>query len=102
MQQADLLQLIVLVILILLSGFFSSSETALSSVNRISLKSLAEEGDERAQKTLRLLDNYSKMLSAILIGNNVVNLSASALATSLIIRVFGANMVSSERPFSPY
>ncbi len=94
MQQADLLQLIVLVVLILLSGFFSSSETALSSVNRITLKSLADEGDERARKTLRLLDNYSKMLSAILIGNNVVNLSASALATSLIIRVFGANMVS--------
>lgn len=94
MQQTDLLQLTILIVLILLSGFFSSSETALSSVSRISLKALADEGDERAKKTLSLLNSYSKMLSAILIGNNVVNLSASALATSLIIRVFGENMVS--------
>jgi putative hemolysin len=94
MQQTDLLQLMILIVLIMLSGYFSSSETALSSVSRITLKSLADEGDERARKTMALLDNYSKMLSAILIGNNVVNLSASALATSLIIRVLGQNMVS--------
>ena len=94
MQNSDIFQLIILVILILLSGYFSSAETALNSVNHITLKSLADEGDKRAELTLRILDQYSKMLSAILIGNNVVNLSASALATSLIIRTLGENMVS--------
>ena len=94
MQQADILQLIILIILIALSGYFSSSETALSSVSRITLKSMADEGDDGAKRTLSILDNYSKMLSAILICNNVVNLSASALATSLIIRTLGENMVS--------
>ena len=94
MHQADLIQLIVLIVLIILSGYFSSSETALSSVNRITLKSMADGGNGRAALTLKILDNYSKMLSAILIGNNVVNLSASALATSLIIRLFGESMVS--------
>ncbi len=94
MQNSDLIQLLILVILILLSGYFSSAETALSTVNRITLKSLADSGDIRAAKTLEILDQYSKMLSAILIGNNVVNLSSSALATSLIIRTLGENMVS--------
>lgn len=94
MHQADLFQLIVLIVLIVLSGYFSSSETALNSVNRITLKSMADSGDKRAALTLQILDDYSKMLSAILIGNNVVNLSASALATSLIIRIFGESMVS--------
>ncbi len=94
MHQADLIQLIVLIVLIVLSGYFSSSETALNSVNRITLKSMADSGDKHAALTLKILDDYSKMLSAILIGNNVVNLSASALATSLIIRVFGESMVS--------
>ena len=94
MHQADLIQLIVLIVLIILSGYFSSSETALNSVNRITLKSMADGGDKRAALTLKILNDYSKMLSAILIGNNVVNLSASALATSLIIRLFGEGMVS--------
>ena len=94
MHQSDLIQLIVLIVLIILSGYFSSSETALNSVNRITLKSMADGGDKRAALTLKILDDYSKMLSAILIGNNVVNLSASALATSLIIRLFGESMVS--------
>lgn len=94
MHQADLIQLVILIVLIVLSGYFSSSETALSSVNRITLKSMADGGDRRAALTLKILDDYSKMLSAILIGNNVVNLSASALATSLIIRIFGESMVS--------
>ena len=94
MHQADLIQLVILIVLIVLSGYFSSSETALNSVNRITLKSMADGGNRRAALTLEILDDYSKMLSAILIGNNVVNLSASALATSLIIRIFGESMVS--------
>ena len=80
-------QFIELLILIILSGFFSSAETALTTVNRVRMRSLAEEGDKRAVTVNKILDQYSKMLSAILIGNNIVNLSASALATTLALRI---------------
>ena len=81
------IQLFALLILVCLSAFFSSAETSLSTVNRVRLKTLAEEGNKRAQTALHVLDKYGKMLSAILIGNNVVNLSASALATTLAIKI---------------
>lgn len=80
-------QFIILILLILLSGFFSSAETALTTVNRVRMRSLEEEGDKRAATVNKILDRYSKMLSAILIGNNIVNLSASALATTLALRI---------------
>ena len=81
------MQLIALIILVLLSAFFSSAETSLTTVNRVRLKTLAEEGNRRAKTALEVLDKYGKMLSAILIGNNIVNLSASALATTLAIHI---------------
>ena len=81
------MQLIALIILVLLSAFFSSAETSLTTVNRVRLKTLAEEGNRRAKTALEVLDKYRKMLSAILIGNNIVNLSASALATTLAIHI---------------
>jgi CBS domain containing-hemolysin-like protein len=81
------IQLIVLLILIFLSAFFSSAETAFSTVNRIRMKALEEEGSKRASLANRILDQYSKMLSTILIGNNIVNIAASALATTLAIRI---------------
>lgn len=81
------IQLIFLIVLVFLSGFFSSAETALTTVNRVKMRTLEEEGDKRAARVNKILENYSKMLSAILIGNNVVNLSASALATTLAIRI---------------
>ena len=78
----------------MLSAFFSSSETALMSVNKIRLRSLAESGNKRAAMVLDITENKtSKMLSAILIGNNIVNLSASAISTSLAYS-FGGYMVS--------
>lgn len=83
------LRIVILVILLCLSAFFSSSETALTTVNRIRMRSLAEEGNKRAARVLAVTDNSSKMLSAILIGNNIVNLSASSLATALAIELFG-------------
>lgn len=89
-----IIQVIILFILLALSAFFSSSETALTTVSKVSLKSMSEEGDHRADVVLDVLDNYSRMLSTILICNNIVNLSSSALTTSMIIRVFGANWVS--------
>lgn len=87
MDTDGVIQLFALLILVCLSAFFSSAETSLSTVNRVRLKTLAEEGNKRAQTALHVLDKYGKMLSAILIGNNVVNLSASALATTLAIRI---------------
>ncbi len=81
------IQLVSLIILIILSGFFSSAETALSTVNRVRMRTLEEEGNKRAVRVNRILENYSKMLSAILIGNNIVNLSASALATTLAMKI---------------
>lgn len=87
MDTPGVIQLIVLIILIFLSGFFSSAETALSTVNRVRLRALEEEGNRRAAKVNKILESYSKMLSTILIGNNIVNLTASSLATTLAIRV---------------
>jgi len=82
--------LIVLVILLLLSAFFSSAETALTTANKIRMLTRAEEGDKRAARVLRITEDSGKMLSAILIGNNIVNLSASSITTSLAIRLFGS------------
>lgn len=94
MDSGDTFQLIILVILLMLSAFFSSSETALTTVNKIRLRSLADAGDKRAALVLDVTENHtSKMLSAILIGNNIVNLSASSLATTLAY-AFGGYMVS--------
>ena len=87
MDTDGVMQLIALIILVLLSAFFSSAETSLTTVNRVRLKTLAEEGNRRAKTALEVLDKYGKMLSAILIGNNIVNLSASALATILAIHI---------------
>ena len=82
---AIIFQLVVLILLIVLSAFFSSAETAFSSANRIKMRSLADEGNKTAALVIKILDSYSKLLSAILIGNNVVNLSASSLATTIAI-----------------
>lgn len=90
MEIGDIVSCIVLVVLLLLSAFFSSAETALTTVNKIRMRTLAEDGDVRARRVLKITDDSGKMLSAILIGNNIVNLSASSLATSLAIRFFGS------------
>lgn len=85
-----LLRIIILIILLFLSAFFSSAETALTTVSHIRMRSLAEEGNRHAKRVLQITDDSGKMLSAILIGNNVVNLSASSIATALAIRFFGS------------
>ena len=94
MDSGDSFQFIILIILLMLSAFFSSSETALMTVNKIRLRSLAEEGNKRAAMVLDITENHtSKMLSAILIGNNIVNISASSLSATLAY-AFGGYMVS--------
>jgi CBS domain containing-hemolysin-like protein len=84
-----LIEGIALILLLILSAFFSSSETALTTVSLIKIKTLADQGNRRAKTVLKVTKNKSRMLSAILIGNNVVNLSASSLATSIAIKLLG-------------
>ncbi len=84
------IQLIFLVCLLLLSAFFSASETAFTTANRIRMRTLAEEGNPRAKKVLKLWEKQSKLLSSILIGNNIVNLSASSLATVIAVKLLGS------------
>ncbi len=87
MDTDGVIQLLIVLALVFFSAFFSSAETALTTVNRVRLKALADEGNKRAQTALNVLDKYGKMLSAILIGNNIVNLSASSLATTLALKI---------------
>lgn len=89
MDPSDAIQLLILVVLLILSAFFSSAETALTTVNRIRMRYLAEDGNRKAATVLKILDEQDKMLSAILIGNNIVNLSSSSLATVLATRILG-------------
>ena len=94
MDASHIIQIIILVLLLALSAFFSSAETAYTSVNRIQLQLLAEEGtNKKAERALWILDHSQKMLSAILIGNNIVNLAASALLTTMTIELFGSVFV---------
>lgn len=93
MDPNGIMQLIILVILILLSAFFSSAETALTTVNKYALRSMADSGNKRAAKVLKVTENSAKLISTILIGNNIVNISASSLATTLTTRVFGSAAV---------
>ena len=83
------IQLAAVLILLMLSAFFSSAETALTTVNKMRVRTLAEGGDKRAAMVAAVIEDPAKMLSTILIGNNIVNLSASSLMTTLTLRVFG-------------
>ena len=86
-------QLIILLFLLMLSAFFSSAETALTTVNQIRIRNLAEDGNKRAKKVVKVTGNSGKMLSAILIGNNIVNVAAASLTTSLAYN-FGGSFVA--------
>ena len=81
---------VALVILVGFSAFFSASETAFSSLNQIRLKSRAEDGDSSAARVLALSEKYDKLLSTILIGNNIVNIAAASIGTILFTRMLGA------------
>ncbi|MDF2588092.1 MAG: hypothetical protein K0S41_1933 [Anaerocolumna sp.] len=88
MDSSDVTQLVILGILLLLSAFFSSAETALTTVNKLRIRSLAEDNNKEAKLVNKLIEDPSKILSAILIGNNIVNLTASSIATALAIKYF--------------
>ena len=89
MDSSGPIQIFTLIILIFLSGFFSSAETAFVSCNKARIRSLADDGDKKAARVLRILEKGSKLLSTVLIGNNIVNLSASAISTVLATEYFG-------------
>ena len=79
--------IVALVILIAMSAYFSATETAFTSLNRIRLKTKADDGDRRAKRTLALAEQYDKLLSTILIGNNIVNITAATIATLLFTKL---------------
>ncbi len=87
MDTPGVIQLISILVLVILSAFFSSAETALTTVNRVRMRALEEEGNKSAARVNKILDNKSKMISTILIGNNIVNITASSLATTFAMRI---------------
>ena len=93
MDSSVVIQLIILAVLILLSALFSSAETSLTTSNKLKIQSLADQGSKRARILRKISEDSGKMLSAILIGNNLVNNAATALTTSLIIQLFGNSAV---------
>ncbi len=79
----------IIILLVMCSSFFSSTETAYSSASKIRLKSYADSGNKKAKKAYKISENYEKALSTILVGNNIVNIAASSLATLLFVSFFG-------------
>ena len=94
MDATSAIQFFILIILVLLSAFFSSAETSLTTANKIKLKALADEGDKRSKTVLKATEDSGKMLSAILIGNNIVNLSAASLVTTLALNLWGSAAIA--------
>ena len=78
----------ILIVLVLLSAFFSSAETAFSSANLVRLKSLVEEGKTKAKKAIYVIDNFDKALTTILVGNNVVNIALATISATVLLNVF--------------
>lgn len=87
-----LTKLIVIAVMIMLSAFFSATETAFFSMNKIRMKSLANDGNKRAKKALKLSDDIDRLLSTILIGNNIVNIATTAISTVLFIDLLGEDL----------
>ncbi len=94
MGSGAILQIVSMLVLVALSGFFSATETAFSSLNRTRLKSLADHGSKRAEKTLALEERYDDLLSTILIGNNIVNIALASIGTVFFVHLIGNAGVS--------
>jgi len=92
MDEHNTMTILVLIILVALSAYFSATETAFSSLNRIRIKNAANAGNHRAKRVLHLSEHYDKLLSTILIGNNIVNISMTALATLLFVGFYGKEL----------
>ena len=87
----DTVSILIIVACVVMSAYFSATETAFSSINRIRIKNMAEKGDRRAQLVLRMSENYDSLLSTILIGNNIVNIACASLATLLFVDWLGSD-----------
>ena len=87
------MKVVIIAVLLMLSAICSATETAFSSCNRIRLKKLADDGNKSAKKAMNICDNFDKALTAILVGNNVVNISSSSIATVLFTEKFGKGSV---------
>ena len=98
MDTDSIMLLVVLGVLVLLSAFFSSAETAVLSVNKVRMMDIAEEGNKKAKLVLALLDQQNKLISTLLVGNNIVNIGASSLATKLAMDTWGDAGGRSSRP----
>lgn len=90
MDNTDIKQIILVVIMMVFSALFSSTETAYSSVNKIRLKNYAAQGDKRAERALELANKFDDVLTAVLIGNNIVNITTSSVSTVIFIGIFGS------------
>lgn len=90
MESHIIVNIIEIIILVMLSAYFSATETAFTSLNRIRLKNMAGEGNKKAELVLKLEEKYDKLLTSILIGNNIVNISMTAIATLLFVELYGA------------
>ncbi len=89
MDGGSLILILVLAVLILMSAYFSASETAFTSMNKVRMKNLANNGNKKAALALKVSGNYDRLLSTILIGNNIVNITSASLATIIFTRYFG-------------
>lgn len=87
--ESDMVSLLIVAACIIMSAYFSATETAFSSLNRIRIKGMAEKGEKKAALVLKIADNYDRMLSTILIGNNIVNIGASSLMTVIFVKMLG-------------
>ncbi len=83
------IKIVALVVLIIFSAYFSATETAFSSINLTRIKLLAEKGDKKAKKVLKLSENYNNLISTILIGNNIVNIAAASIGTIIFVKLYG-------------
>ena len=95
MDPDSIAKIVFLVILVVFSAYFSATETAFSTINRIRLKNAADNGDKKAGKILRLAENYDKLITTVLVGNNIVNILASSIATVLFISILEDNNLGS-------
>jgi len=89
MDSMNMISIAIIIVLVVMSAYFSATETAFTSLNRIKMKNMAADGDKRAKKVLALSDRYDELLSTILIGNNIVNIVMTAIATVLCLNIFG-------------
>ncbi len=89
MTEEVLIQILIIVVLIMLSAFFSATEIAFSSLNQIKLKNMIQNGNKRAEHTLKLSENFDAILTTILVGNNIVNILSASLATVIFVKYWG-------------